>query len=124
MRMDIGSNFTTAEALSSLSRAVDTYYTASIDHADGPCGSFFVSCGTFAGSFVATLQYSDDNFSSDITDEPDATVGNDVSLTLLAAGSGQINAPNPRGRYSRLKVVIGDTCVFGVTSVLGPLRSF
>lgn len=122
MRMDIGSNFTVDEGLSALSRTAATYYTAAIDHANGPCGAFFISCGTFATSFVATLQYSDDN--STWTDEPDTTAKNDVSVTLTEAGDGQIDVPNPRARYSRVKVVIGGTCVFGVTSILGPKRSF
>lgn len=122
MRMDIGTNFTVDEGLSALSRTANTYTTAAIDHKNGPCGAFFVSCGTWATSFAAKLQYSDDN--SDWTDEPDTTAGNGTTLTLTEAGDGQINVPNPRGRYSRLSITIGGTCVFGVTSVLGPLRSF
>jgi hypothetical protein len=122
MRIDPGTNFTIDEGLSSLSRTADTYYTAAVDHASGASASFFISCGTFATSFVSTLQYSDDN--SDWTDEPDTTAGNTVSVTLTEAGDGQINAPNPRARYSRVKTVIGGTCVFGITSVLGPKRSF
>lgn len=122
MRMDIGSNFTVDEGLSALSRTAATTYTAAIDHANGPCGAFFISCGTFATSFVATLQYSDDN--SSWTDEPSTAAGNTVSVTLTEAGDGQINVPNPRGRYSRVKVVNGGTCVYGVTSILGPKRSF
>jgi hypothetical protein len=121
MRQDPGTNYTIAEALSALSRAAATYTTAAVDHADGGSAAFPVSCGTWATSFVATLQYSDNN--SDWTAEPDATAGNTVSVTLTEAGSGTIKVPNPRARYSRLSVVIGGTCVFGVTSILGPLRS-
>lgn len=120
MKGDAKSNFTLADGLDALSRTVDTYYTGEVDHALAPAVSFHVSCGTFATSFVATLQNSDDN--SVWTDEVTG-LDNDVSLTLLAAGEGNVHCPNPRARYSRLKVVIGGTCVFGVTGVLGPLRS-
>jgi hypothetical protein len=121
MRFDPSTNFTIDEGLSALSRTVDTYYTAAVDHASGNTAAFFISCGTFDTSFVATLQYSDDN--SDWTDEPDTTAGNTVSITLTEAGDGTIAVPNPRARYSRLKVAVGGTNVFGVTSILGPLRS-
>lgn len=122
MRNDPGSNFTIADGLDALSRAAATYNTAAIDHADGNCAAFHISCGTFATSFVATLQYTDDTGGS-WTDEPDTTAGNIVSVTLTEAGSGIIKVPNPRARYSRVKVVIGGTCVFSVASMLGPLRS-
>jgi hypothetical protein len=121
MRGDPGSNYTIDEGLSSLSRTAETYTTAAVDHAGGDCVSFFISCGTFATSFVATLQYSDNN--STWTDEPDTTAGNTVSVTLTEAGDGIINVPNPRARYSRVSTVIGGTCVFGITSILGPKRS-
>jgi len=121
MRQDPGTNYTIADGLDALSRAAATYTTASIDHANGNCAAFHVSCGTFATSFVATLQYSDNNV--DWTAEPDTTAGNTVSLTLTEAGSGIIKVPNPRARYSRVSVVIGGTCVFSVASMLGPLRS-
>lgn len=121
MKMDIGSNFTVDEGLSALSRTADTYTTAAIDHKSGACGAFFISCGTWATSFVATLQYSDNN--SDWTAEPDTTAGNTVSVTLTEAGDGIIKVPNPRARYSRVSLVIGGTCVAGITSILGPLRT-
>ena len=124
MKMDPGTNFTIAEGLSALSRTVETYYTEAIDHADGPCGAFFISCGTFASSFVATLLHcdTDSDTAGDWTDEVTGA-GNDVSVTLLEAGSGVLNVPNPRERFSRVKLVLGGTNVCGVTSVLGPLRS-
>lgn len=121
MRNDPGSNYTIVEALSALSRAVATYTTASVNHADGGSAAFAVSCGTFATSFVATLQHSPDN--TNWTDEADTTAGNTVSLTLTEAGSGVIKVPNPRDQYSRLSIAVGGTNVFGVTSMLGPLRS-
>ena len=103
-----------------LSRGANTYETESLDHGLAPSVTYFISCGTWASSFVATLQYSDND--SDWTDET-AGAGNDISLTLSEAGNGKINVPNPRGRYSHLSIVTGGTCVFSVTSVLGPLKS-
>lgn len=122
MKGDAKSNYSLDDVgLPALSRGAATYVSESVDHGLAPAVSFFVSCGAWASSFVSTLQYSDND--SDWTDEPDTTAGNTVSLTLGAAGNGSVHAPNPRGRYSRLSTVIGGTCVFGVTSVLGPLRS-
>ena len=103
-----------------LSRGANTYETESLDHGLAPSVSYFISAGAVGTSLVATLQYSDND--SDWTDET-AGAGNDISLTLEAAGNGTIHVPNPRGRYSHLSIVTGGTCVFSVTSVLGPLRS-
>lgn len=121
MKGDPKSNFTLAEGLSALSRGVATYYTAVVDHALAPAASFAVSCGTFNTSFVATLQWSNVS-DSGFVDEADTSAGNTVSLTLTEAGSGNVHCPNPRGRYTRLKVVIGGTNVFGVSNISGPLR--
>ena len=120
MKGDPKSNYTIAVGLTALSRGADTYTTTSIDHALAPSGSFHVSCGTWATSFVATLEHSADD--SSWTAEADTTYGNTVSLTLTEAGSGLIHVPNPRRRYSHLSIVIGGTCVSHVTSVFGPLR--
>lgn len=118
---DAKSNFTLDDdGLPALSRGADTYTTETLDHGNAPALSYFISCGVWAGSFVATLQNSDND--SDWTAEADDSCGNTVSLTLTEAGNGSIHVPNPRARYSRLSIVIGGTCVFGVTSVLGPLR--
>lgn len=122
MKGDAKSNFTLDDdGMPALSRGAATYTSESIDHSLAPSVDFFISCGTFDTSFVATLQYSDDD--SVWTAEPDTTAGNTVSLTLLAAGNGTIHCPNPRGRYSRISAVLGGTCVHSITSVLGPLRS-
>jgi len=119
MKMDPGTLYTFAEGLSALSRAASTYYTAAVDHgASGRSVTFFLSCGTFATSLAATVQYSADN--SSWTDEPNTTAGNEVSASLTTPGTVQLDVPNPRERYSRLKIVTGGTCVFGVTSVSGP----
>jgi len=124
MVKDIGSNYTIADGLPALLRTGDTYYTASIDHKNGRCGAFLCSSGTFHTSYVATLQHSDDDGDSDTYIDEVTGAGNDVSVTLTEAGSGQINVPNPRERYSRVKLVVGGTLnVCGVVSILGPLRT-
>jgi len=120
MRHDVGSNFTISEGLTALSRTAATYTTTAIDTTKGSTAAIFLSCGTWATSFVATLQYSDDGVT--YTAEPDATAGNTVSVTLTAAGSGTLKCPNPRGRYVRASVVLGGTCVFSATNMVGPLR--
>ena len=121
MKGDPGVNFTLDDdGYPALSRSAATIHTESIDHSLAPSVSYFISCGTFATSFVATLQYSDD----DSTWTIEATgAGNDLSSTLTTASNDTIHVPNPRGRYSRLSITTGGICVFGVTSVLGPLRS-
>ena len=122
MKRDPGTNYTIADGLVALSRGANTYYTSPvIDHALAPAAAFNVSCGTWATSFVATLQNSDDN--SDWTDEANTTYGNTVSVTFTEADEDVIKVPNPRARYSRVKVVTGGTCVFSVANVSGPLRA-
>jgi len=123
MIRDIGSNFSVADGLPALSRTAATYYTAAVDHALGRTAAFHISCGIWNTSFVATLQHSDDDAAADAYIDEVAGAGNDVSVTLLEAGEGEINVPNPRERYSRLKVVVGGTNVFGVTNISGPLRT-
>ena len=122
MKRDPGTNYTVAEGLSALSRGASTYTTGSINHALAPAATYFISCGTWNTSFVATLQHSADG-STDWTAEADTTYGNEVSLTLIAAGSGDIKVPNPRRQYTRVSIVTGGTCVFGVTNISGPLRA-
>ena len=124
MEMDIGSNFTVADGLPALLRTGDTYYTASVDHKNGSGASFHVSCGTYETSFIATVQHSSDDGSSDTYIDEVTGAGNDVSVELSEAGSGNLEVPNPRERYSRVKLVVGGTTtVCGVTSILGPLRT-
>ena len=121
MKLDPGSNYTIATGLSALSRVAATTETATVDHAGGDCVTFFLSCGTFAGtSLVATVQHSEND--SDWTAEADTTAGNEVSGTLTEAGTLQIDVPNPRGRYSNLSIVADGTCVFSVVSILCPKR--
>lgn len=120
MKGNLSDHYTPAEGLTALSRAANTYTSASVDHKDAKAADYLISCGTFATSFVATLQHSADD--SSFTDEADTTYGNDVSATFIAADFGVIECPNPRRRYTRVKVVIGGTCVFSVINVPGPLR--
>ena len=125
MRMDIGSNYTIVEAVASASESTETTYSTAIDHADGPCGAFFIACPTLDTSFISTLQHCATNSGTpgDWTDEV-AGAGNDVSVTLTVSGdTDQINVPNPRNRFSRIKTVQGGTSVFGITSIIGPLRT-
>ena len=124
MDFDIGSNFTIADGLPALSRTANTYYTASMDHKGGVKGAFHVSCGTFATSLVATLQHSSDDGDADsYIDEADTTYGNTVSVTLTDTGSGIIHVNQPRERYTRVKLVLGGTCVASISNIKGPLDS-
>jgi len=118
-KQDPGSNYTIAEGLSALSRTVATYYTAAVDHVNAESVSFAISCGVYASGFVATVQTSADN--SSWADQTDDGSGNDVSTTFSAADFDTLNVPQPLNRFSRVKVVIGDTCVFGVVNISGPL---
>ena len=122
MKGDAKSNFSFDDVgMPALSRGAATYNSESIDHSLAPSVSYFISCGTWASGFVATLEHSDND--SDWTAEADTTAGNTVSLTLGAAGNGSIHCPNPRARYTRVSAVLSGTCVHSITSVLGPLRS-
>lgn len=124
MDYDIGSNFTIADGLPALSRTIATYYTASMDHKGGVKGAYHLSCGAYAAGLVATLQHSSDDGDADsFTDEADTSYGNTVSVTLTDVGEGEINVPNPRERYTRIKLALGGTCVASITNILGPLDS-
>jgi len=126
MRQDIKSNVLIAAAIASASHAVGTVNGASVDHADVSSVSFFTSLSGVGvgGTLDMKTQYSDDD--TNWTDYPvNDEAGNDNAITqLTAAGTAQLNIPNPRGRYSRVVATIAtDACVFGTTSVSGPLRS-
>lgn len=123
MKGDPKSNFTIEDGLNALSRTADTYYTDPVvDHKTAPACSFNISCGTFDTSLVATLQHSDDDGVADSYIDEVAGYGNTVSVTLTEEGEGNIHVINPRERYSRVKLVLGGTCVASVTNVIGPLR--
>lgn len=118
MKNDPGSNFEMGAHYAAASVDASTVYGTAIDHAKGDSASFIINCGTWATSFVATLQHSTDG-SSDWTDEV-AGAGNTLTATLTEAGAAKVHVPNPRSRYSRLKFVLGGTCVFSCDYVLGP----
>lgn len=125
MRNDVKSNYTLAESHAALSVAAGTVNGASVDHSLAGSVSFLVSVGTVgaSGTIDAKTQYSEDN--SSWTDYPASDVANndDAIVQITAAGSAQLNIPNPRARYSRVVLVVAvATSVVGVTSVLGPLR--
>lgn len=123
MKGDPGSNYTIDEALAAKSYAAGDHEGASVDHANGPAASFFLSAGTIgaSGTVDAKVQYSDDD--STWADD-DGSSGNDTAITqITAAGTAQLDVPNPMGRYSRVLLTVGTAaCVVGVTSILGPLR--
>ena len=124
MRNDPGTNYTFAEAVAATTYSAGAENSAAVDHSTMPCVSFFLSVGVVGSSATVDmkLQYSDDN--STWTDEPDTTLGNDTAITqITAAGTAQIDVPNPRGRYSRVVVTVATAdCDLGVVSVAGPKR--
>ena len=124
MKMDYGTNFTTAQGLAPVSVAAGTDAGAAIDHATAPCGAFILETGAFGSGARITMkvQYSNDN--STWSDD-DGTSGNDYTTTLTdgTGGASVLNVPNPLGRYSRAYITVAtDAVVCGVTNVLGPLR--
>ena len=124
MRQDIGSNYEMDDVLDAQTRSAATTPSASIDHAEGPCAAFLISCGVHGGgTLVMTLQHSSDDGGSDAFEDETSGAGNDITVTLSGTGSGQINVPNPRERYSRVEVVGSHECEYSVTSIIGPLRT-
>lgn len=134
MKGDIKSNYIMAEAIAAKSWTHNGDHStlgagikasASVDHANGPSASFFLTAGTFGSSatLAAKLQYSDNG--TDWTDYPaDDPAGNDDAMTTkTAAGTAQLNVVVPRGRHSRLLATVAVAAVeFGVVSALGPRR--
>lgn len=120
-KRDPGSNYSLdiVYEADSITTSGSTIYTSAIDHNGKPSAAFVGSVGTFTTSFAAALQYSSNN--SDWTSEPDTVAGNDVSATLEEAGSFTIKVPNPRARYSRLKIDLGGDTLLAVAAVAGPL---
>lgn len=123
MRQDIGSNYTLAVGRAPVSTTASTVYSASVDHSLGQTAFFAVDVGVVgaSGTLDVTLEYSDDN-SSWTADT--ALVGNTVPAQITATGVAYVNVANPLARYSRVKCVVAVAAiVFGVTSLIGPLRS-
>ena len=65
MKRDPGSNYTMTVVYAAASVGVGTVYSSSVDHLTGPSVSYIISVGTWDTSFVATLQHSSDDGSSD-----------------------------------------------------------
>jgi len=122
-KMDPGSNYTFAEGLTAFSRTVDTYYSASIDHANAEGCAFAVSCGVWDAGFAATVQTcaTDSATPGDWADQTDDGSGNDIVTTFTEADFDTLNVPQPLNRFSRVKVVCGGTCVCGVINISGPI---
>ncbi len=123
MKMDLETNYTVALGLTHVSVGTGTDAGASQDHAAGHSGAFILNLGDDGtdGYLVAKTQYSDDD--STFSDD-DGSTGNDYETTLTGPNAlVVINVPNPMGRHTRLYVTVtSDTCLFGITNVLGPLR--
>ncbi len=126
MRDDLKSNYEFSEAVAAKSYGSGvTTNSNSVDHAKASSASFYVSVGTVgaSGTIDVKSQYSDDNVAW--TDYPaNDPAGNDDAITqITAAGSAQINIPNPRGRYSRVVLTTAVAAsVVCITAGLGPLR--
>ncbi len=124
MLKDVKSSYTLAAALAAISQGVATVNSASVDHSLANSATFFINAGTFGASATldVKLQYSPDNLAW--TDE-DGLSKNGIAITqMTAAGIAQLDIVNPQGRYSRVVATVGTAAVvFGVTAVLGPLRS-
>jgi len=124
MKRDIGSSYTLAVGRAAVDTAASTVYSAAIDHSKGVTGFFAVDVGVVAsgGLLDVSLEYSND-LSTWVADTD--TPGNDWAATqITATGVSQINVGNPRGRYSRVKCIVTVANVlFGVTSLVGPLRT-
>jgi hypothetical protein len=121
MRNDPGSNQNFLEVFAAADTAAGTEVTSAVDHGQyGAAATFFVSAGSIAtDSLTATVQHSS-TLATDYTDEV-AGMGNDVSATIATpAGNAQLNVPNPREQYSRLKVVLQGQTVLSVMAVAGP----
>lgn len=122
MKNDPGSNFTIGEETAAASYTDAATNGAGVDHANGPAVSFLISVSAVGTSLDAKVQYSDTSDFAVATDD-DGSSGNDSAITqITAAGTAQLNVPNPRGRYSRVVSTGVGAVVYSVTSVLGPLR--
>ncbi|HKJ75574.1 MAG TPA: hypothetical protein VKA64_00040 [Gammaproteobacteria bacterium] len=122
MQMDPGSNYELDRAVAPGSTSTGDTNSAAIDHANVPGASFLIDVSDVGtgGTVDAKLQYSDDN--SNWNDEPDGNAGNDAAITqMTAVGQARLDVPNPRARYSRVVVTVGNnSVVLGVSYVAGP----
>jgi len=124
MQRDIKSSYVVAVGLAAISQTAATVTSAAVDHSLGNSATFFINAGTIgaSGTIDMKLQHSPDN--SAWTDD-DGASGNDTAITqITAAGGAQLNVVNPQARYSRVAVTVAVAAsVFGVTSIMGPLRT-
>ena len=125
MRLDPMSNYIFAQQVPPASLGTGDHNSGMVDHAQAHSASFIVSVGDIGtgGTVDAKLQYSDDG--SSWNDEPDDQAGNTVAIDQITASNeyAMVHAPNPRGRYSRVVVSIGNNSVVAsVSSMLGPRR--
>lgn len=122
MQMDPGSNYLMDRALTPQSYSAGDHNGAQVDHADAPSASFLIDVGDVGsnGTVDAKVQHSDDG--ATWTDEPDGQADNDTAITqMTAAGTARLDVPNPRGRYSRVVVTVGNNAVtLAVSSMAGP----
>ena len=124
MRGNADFSYTLLESVAAESYSAGAENGVAVDHTLYPTVSFFITVGTVGSSATVDMkvQYSADN--STWTDEPDTTRGNDTAITqITAAGTAQLNVPNPRARYSRVVVTVATAaCVLAVVAAAGPNR--
>ncbi len=124
MKTDVKSNFTFTPHAAPVAAAAATYTGTAVDLSLGESVSFHINAGTVAsgGTLDAKLQHSPDN--STWTDEV-AGAGNSTSITqITASGAALLHVVNPRARYYRVSSTVAVAAVtYGITAVLGPLKS-
>ena len=95
-----------------------------VDHSLANSATFYINVSDVGvgGTVDGKIQYSDDGVGW--TDD-DGASGNNVSFPqITAAGNGQLDVFNPRGRYSRAVYTIGVNSVVGCAmAIQNPLRS-
>ncbi len=122
MNNDVGSSQDVAlkEALNTLSATTNASVSFNHNAADSVRYVIYVSDVNTTGTLTVKLQYSTDDFSTDTTDEPDTTLGNDTTTTITAAGLTFIDVPNPRAQYTRVfctaAIAAIDYCVISIGS--------
>lgn len=120
---DPGSNYAFTNVLQDVDADAGTIYTTGIDHSTGESATYLIDVLAVATTLLATLQHSSDNGIADAwTDEADTKAGNTVSVAKDAAlGMVQLDVPQPRERYTRLKIVTtGDNAIISVNVCQGP----
>ncbi len=124
MKNDPGSNYTLGEEVAAASYTDAATNGAGVDHSNAPSVSFFISVSAVGTSLDVKTQYANQSDFADAVDYPaNDDAGNDDAITqITAAGTAQLNVPNPRGRYTRVVATSVGAVIYGITSVLGPSR--